>query len=70
MENFLRAVSSICSECHAVIPGKLSEEAGMVVMRESCPHHGEYKDLVGSNYLLVRSIRQDITETADSQRIK
>ena len=48
MENFLRAVSSICSECHAVIPGKLSEEAGMVVMRESCPHHGEYKDLVGS----------------------
>jgi uncharacterized radical SAM superfamily Fe-S cluster-containing enzyme len=50
MENFLKAVSSICPECHAVIQGKLSEEAGMVVMRKSCPRHGEYKDLYWSDF--------------------
>ncbi len=50
MENFLKAISSICPECHAVIPGKLSEEAGMVVMSKSCPHYGEYKDLYWSDF--------------------
>ena len=49
-ENFLKTVSSICPECHAVIPANLSKEDGMVVMRKSCPHHGDYQDLYWSDF--------------------
>ncbi|HUO42587.1 MAG TPA: radical SAM protein [Methylomirabilota bacterium] len=49
-EKLLKEVSSICPECHAVIPAKLSQEAGMVLMHKSCPHHGDFQDLYWSDF--------------------
>ena len=46
----LKDVSSICPECHNVIPAKLTQEAGMVVMHKSCPHHGDFRDLYWSDF--------------------
>ena len=49
-EKLLKEISSICPECHAVIPAKLSQEAGMVLMHKSCPHHGDFQDLYWSDF--------------------
>ena len=49
-DKLLKEVSSICPECHAVIPAKLSQEAGMVLMHKSCPHHGDFQDLYWSDF--------------------
>jgi len=49
-ERLLKDVSSICPECHVVIPAKLSEEAGLVLMRKSCPDHGDFQDLYWSDF--------------------
>ena len=49
-EKLLKDVSSICPECHVVIPAKLSEEAGLVLMRKSCPDHGDFQDLYWSDF--------------------
>jgi len=49
-EKPLKEVSSICPECHVVITAKLSEEAGMVLMRKSCPDHGDFQDMYWSDF--------------------
>ena len=49
-ENFLKNTKSICPECHNVLPARLFERDGMVMMGKSCPIHGSYEDLYWSDY--------------------
>lgn len=44
-----RTEDSICPECFEVIPARLYEEGGKVMMSKSCPTHGGFEDIVSSN---------------------
>jgi hypothetical protein len=44
-----RTEDSICPECFEVIPARLYEEGGKVLMSKSCPAHGGFEDIVSSN---------------------
>jgi len=44
-----RTEDSICPECFEVIPARLYEEGGRVMMSKSCPTHGGFEDIVSSN---------------------
>ena len=48
-EHFLKDTSSICPECHQVLPAKLMEKHGQVMMVKSCPEHGTYEDTYWSD---------------------
>jgi uncharacterized radical SAM superfamily Fe-S cluster-containing enzyme len=47
--NFLKETKSICPECHSVLPARIFEEDGMVMMSKSCPVHGDYEDVYWSD---------------------
>ena len=47
--NFLKETKSICPECHSVIPARIFEDNGMVMMSKSCPVHGNYEDVYWSD---------------------
>lgn len=49
-ENLLKNTKSICPECHNVLPARIFEKDGMVMMSKSCPIHGSYEDLYWSDY--------------------
>ncbi len=40
-----KTISSLCPQCLKVIPAELYEEGGKVLMRKSCPEHGECRDI-------------------------
>ena len=44
-----RTEDSICPECFEVIPARLYEEGGKVLMSKTCPAHGGFDDIVSSN---------------------
>ena len=46
---YLKDTRSICPECHAVLPARLSERDGQVIMTKSCPAHGDYEDVYWSD---------------------
>ncbi len=48
-ERFLKRTSSICPECHKVLPAVLIEKHGEVMMAKSCPEHGSYEDVYWSD---------------------
>jgi uncharacterized radical SAM superfamily Fe-S cluster-containing enzyme len=48
--NFLKDTKSICPECHIVLPAKIFEENGRVMMGKTCPVHGDFEDVYWSNY--------------------
>ena len=48
-ENFLKDTRSICPECHNVLPARIFERDQMVMMRKSCPIHGDYEDVYWSD---------------------
>jgi hypothetical protein len=48
-EHFLKDTSSICPECHQVLPARLMERDGQVIMVKSCPEHGIYEDIYWSD---------------------
>jgi 7,8-dihydro-6-hydroxymethylpterin dimethyltransferase len=47
-----RTEDSICPECFQVIPATLTEEAGRVIMRKTCPTHGPFEDVVSASAAL------------------
>lgn len=57
-QNALKDTSSICPDCHAVIPAELSEENGMVMMTKSCPDHGHFRDLYWSDFDQWQRVRK------------
>ena len=48
-EQVLKETSSICPECHQVLPAKLVEKYGQVMMVKSCSEHGSYEDVYWSD---------------------
>lgn len=40
-----RETGSLCPECSRLIPARLYEEGGKVMIAKSCPDHGEYVDI-------------------------
>jgi len=47
-----KVTKSVCPECLRVIPAELDEEEGRLVIRKTCPEHGEFKDVYWSDYQL------------------
>jgi len=45
----LKTTSSICPECHRVIPARLFDKDGKVMIGKSCPDHGYYEDIYWSD---------------------
>jgi len=46
----LKETKSICPECHTVLPARIFEDNGMVMMSKSCPVHGGYEDVYWSDF--------------------
>ena len=46
----LKETKSICPECHTVLPARIFEDDGMVMMSKSCPVHGGYEDVYWSDF--------------------
>ena len=44
-----RTTDSLCPECLKVIPAKLYESEGRVLMSKRCPEHGPFEDVVSSS---------------------
>ena len=44
-----KVVNSICPECHKVIDATLYAEDGKVMMKKTCPEHGEFSDIYWSD---------------------
>jgi len=40
-----KTVESLCPECAQVIPARLYEDAGRVMMEKTCPDHGRFEDI-------------------------
>ena len=49
-QNYLKETRSICPECHVVLPARLSEREGKVIITKSCPTHGDYEDIYWSDF--------------------
>lgn len=48
-QDSLKTTSSICPECHNVLPARLFEKDGKVMISKSCPDHGYYEDIYWSD---------------------
>jgi len=48
--SFLKETKSICPECHNVLPARIFEDNGMVMMSKTCPVHGGYEDVYWSDF--------------------
>lgn len=48
-QSFLKTTSSICPECHNVLPAKLFSKGRKVMIGKSCPDHGYYEDIYWSD---------------------
>jgi len=48
-QSSLKTTSSICPECHNVLPARLFAKDGKVMISKSCPDHGYYEDIYWSD---------------------
>jgi hypothetical protein len=44
-----KKTNSLCPECKQILPARVFEEDGRVMMEKSCPKHGYFKDIVYSD---------------------
>lgn len=44
-----KQTQSLCPECKAILPATIYEENGKVMMKKTCPDHGEYTDVYWSD---------------------
>lgn len=44
-----KKTQSLCPECIKVVPATQYEKDGSVVMTKTCPHHGEFNDIISSD---------------------
>lgn len=49
-----KKTGSLCPECKARITAEIYEEGGKVMIRKTCPQHGEFKDIYWSDVGLYR----------------
>jgi uncharacterized radical SAM superfamily Fe-S cluster-containing enzyme len=57
-QNILKETRSICPECHIVLPARLSERDGKVIITKSCPSHGDYEDVYWSDFEQWQRVRK------------
>jgi 7,8-dihydro-6-hydroxymethylpterin dimethyltransferase len=48
--NFIKRTKSLCPEDLAVLDAELWEDNGQVIMKKSCPQHGDFEDIYWSDY--------------------
>ncbi len=60
-----KKVESLCPECRKVIPAKIFEQEGRVIMEKTCPDHGFVRDLVYSNAELYKKMERWTYEDGD-----
>ena len=48
--NFIKNTKSLCPEDLGVLDAELWEHDGQVIMKKSCPEHGDFEDLYWSDY--------------------
>lgn len=58
-------VQSLCPECRKIIPAKILEKDGRVLMEKTCPDHGFIQDLVYSNADLYKKAERWTYEDGD-----
>lgn len=58
-------VQSLCPECRKIIPAKIIEKDGRVLMEKTCPDHGFIQDLVYSNAELYKKAERWTYEDGD-----
>jgi len=49
---------SLCPECFDILPAKVEEEGGRVVMRKTCASHGTFSDIVSSDSRMYLRMEQ------------
>ena len=49
-EKIIDKTKSICPVCYSVINADIVEEKGKVLIKKSCPEHGDYQDIYWSDY--------------------
>jgi len=52
--NEIKQTESLCPECLKVLPATIYEEAGKVLLRKTCPEHGEFTDVYWGDYELYK----------------
>jgi uncharacterized radical SAM superfamily Fe-S cluster-containing enzyme len=53
-----KTTQSLCPECSALIPARIYEDGGRVVMDKTCPDHGYFKDTVYSDAKLYLKMEE------------
>ncbi|MEM4035609.1 MAG: radical SAM protein [Fervidicoccaceae archaeon] len=57
-ERLERLTASLCPECLRIIPAALVERGGKILVRKTCPDHGEFEDVYyGDSQLYRRFLR-------------
>lgn len=51
---FPRKTGSLCPECGRLIAAELYEEDGKLMIRKSCPDHGQFKDIYFSDFEMFK----------------
>jgi len=60
-----KQVESLCPECRKLIPAKILERDGKVIMEKTCPEHGFVQDLVYSDAELYKKAERWTYEDGD-----
>ncbi len=53
-----KTTQSLCPECTQLLPARIFEEDGRVIMQKSCPDHGEFRDIVFSDARLYLKMEE------------
>ena len=53
-----KSTTSLCPECSILIPARIFEDAGKVVMEKQCPDHGHFRDIVFSDVKLYLQMEE------------
>ena len=53
-----KTTQSLCPECNRLLPARIFEENGRVIMEKSCPTHGEFRDIVFSDARLYLKMEE------------
>jgi len=53
-----KTTQSLCPECTQLLPARIFEEGGRVIMQKTCPRHGEFRDIVFSDARLYLKMEE------------
>ena len=58
MSDLIDKTKSICPECLTVINADIIEEKGKVLIKKSCPEHGDFQDIYWSDYEMFKKVKK------------